>query len=87
MAVKFYADEDHKTPIEQKNITVSLVPAKVESLAVDGTESYDGKTAKLAQTSEGSVKLTGKVSADTESIEIKNGDQKVPAIPLVLKCR
>ena len=48
MAVKFYADEDHKTPIEQKNITVSLVPAKVESLAVDGTESYDGKTAILA---------------------------------------
>lgn len=79
MAVKFYADEDHKTLIEQKNIAVSLVPAKVESLAVDGTESYDGKTAKLAQTSEDSVKLTGKVSADTESIEIKNGDQKVPA--------
>lgn len=79
MAVKFYADEDHKTPIEQKNIAVSLVPAKVESLAVDGTKSYDGKTAKLAQTSEGSVKLTGKVSADTKSIEIKNGDQKVPA--------
>lgn len=79
MAVKFYADEDHKTPIEQKNIAVSLVPAKVESLAVDGTKSYDGKSAKLAQTSEGSVKLTGKVSADTKSIEIKNGDQKVTA--------
>ncbi|MBU5980942.1 peptidase S8 [Lactobacillus helveticus] len=79
MEVEFYADEDHKTPIEQKNIAVSLVPAKVESLAVDGTESYDGKTTKLAQTSEGSVKLTGKVSADTNSIEIKNGDQKVPA--------
>ena len=72
--VTLYADADHKTVLKEKEITVSLVPAKVESLTVDNIATYDvGKDsiAELAQTSEDTVKISGKVSDDTKSLVIK----------------
>src|SRR5699024_11801336 len=61
------------------DITVSLVPAKVESLSVDKNDTYDvtkDKSATLAQTSESTAKLSGKVSADTKTLVIKQKGQK-----------
>ena len=72
--VTLYADANHKTVLKEKEITVSLVPAKVENLTVDKTDTYDASkdsSAKLAQTSEATVKLSGKVSDDTKSLVIK----------------
>ena len=72
--VTLYADVDHKTVLKEKEITVSLVPANVESLTVDNIATYDvnkDSTAELAQTSEDTVKLSGKVSDDTKSLVIK----------------
>ena len=72
--VTLYADADHKTVIKEKEITVSLVPAKVESLTVDKNDTYDASknsSAELEQTSEATVKLSGKVSDDTKSLVIK----------------
>ena len=72
--VTLYADADHKTVLKEKEITVSLVPANVESLTVDNIATYDvnkDSTAELAQTSEDTVKLSGKVSDDTKSLVIK----------------
>ena len=60
--------------LKKQDITVSLVPAKVESLSVDKNDTYDvtkDKSATLAQTSESTAKLSGKVSADTKSLVIK----------------
>lgn len=79
--VTLYADADHKTVLKEKEITVSLIPAKVESLTVDKIDTYDASkdsSAELAQTSEDTVKLSGKVSADTKSLVIKqNGADNV----------
>ncbi len=79
--VTLYADADHKTVLKEKEITVSLIPAKVESLTVDKIDTYDASkdsSAELAQTSEDTVKLSGKVSADTKSLVIKqNGANNV----------
>ncbi|WP_223896139.1 S8 family serine peptidase [Lactobacillus huangpiensis] len=79
--VTLYADADHKTVLKEKEITVSLIPAKVESLTVDKSDTYDASkdsSAELAQTSEATIKLSGKVSADTKSLVIKqNGEDDV----------
>lgn len=80
--VKLYADEDHKTLLEQKEITVSLVPAKIDSLKVDKTETYDAakdNSAKLAQTSEDTVMIDGKASDDTTSVTIKSKNKTIKA--------
>lgn len=72
--VTLYADSDHKTLLKKQDITVSLVPAKVESLSVDKNDTYDetkDSSAALAQTSENTVKLSGKVSADTKTLVVK----------------
>ena len=77
--IALYADSDHKTLLKKQDITVSLVPAKVESLSVDKNDTYDvtkDKSATLAQTSESTAKLSGKVSADTKTLVIKQKGQK-----------
>lgn len=77
--VTLYADSDHKTLLKKQDITVSLVPAKVESLSVDKNDTYDetkDSSAALAQTSENTVKLSGKVSADTNTLVVKQKGQK-----------
>ena len=83
--VTLYADADHKTVIKEKEITVSLVPAKVESLTVDKNDTYDASknsSAELAQTSEATVKLSGKVSDDTKSLVIKRYGESDVAVEL-----
>ena len=83
--VTLYADADHKTVIKEKEITVSLVPAKVESLTVDKNDTYDASknsSAELAQTSEATVKLSGKVSDDTKSLVIKQDGESDVAVEL-----
>ncbi len=83
--VTLYADADHKTVIKEKEITVSLVPAKVESLTVDKNDTYDASknsSAELAQTSEATVKLSGKVSDDTKSLVIKRYGENDVAVEL-----
>ena len=77
--IALYADSDHKTLLKKQDITVSLVPAKIESLSVDKNDTYDvtkDKSATLAQTSESTAKLSGKVSADTKTLVIKQKGQK-----------
>ena len=77
--IALYADSDYKTLLKKQDITVSLVPAKVESLSVDKNDTYDvtkDKSATLAQTSESTAKLSGKVSADTKTLVIKQKGQK-----------
>ena len=77
--IALYADSDHKTLLKKQDITVSLVPAKVESLSVDKNDTYDvtkDKSATLAQTSESTAKLSGKVSDDTKTLVIKQKGQK-----------
>lgn len=83
--VTLYADSDHKTLLKKQDITVSLVPAKVESLSVDKNDTYDetkDSSAKLAQTSENTVKLSGKVSADTKTLVVKQKGQKNISVKL-----
>ena len=83
--VTLYADADHKTVIKEKEITVSLVPAKVESLTVDKNDTYDASknsSAELAQTSEATVKLSGKVSDDTKSLVIKQDGENDVTVEL-----
>ncbi|WP_338201415.1 S8 family serine peptidase [Lactobacillus rizhaonensis] len=83
--VTLYADADHKTVIKEKEITVSLVPAKVENLTVDKNDTYDASknsSAELAQTSEATVKLSGKVSDDTKSLVIKQDGESDVAVEL-----
>lgn len=83
--VTLYADSDHKTLLNKQDITVSLVPAKVESLFVDKNDTYDetkASSATLAQTSENTVKLSGKVSADTKTLVVKQKGQKNISVKL-----
>ncbi|AYE61810.1 lactocepin H proteinase PrtH [Lactobacillus helveticus] len=83
--VTLYADSDHKTLLNKQDITVSLVPAKVESLSVDKNDTYDetkASSATLAQTSENTVKLSGKVSADTKTLVVKQKGQKNISVKL-----
>lgn len=83
--VTLYADSDHKTLLKKQDITVSLVPAKVESLSVDKNDTYDetkDSSAALAQTSENTVKLSGKVSADTKTLVVKQKGQKDISVKL-----
>ncbi|WP_405315084.1 S8 family serine peptidase [Lactobacillus helveticus] len=83
--VTLYADSDHKTLLKKQDITVSLVPAKVESLSVDKNDTYDetkASSATLAQTSENTVKLSGKVSADTKTLVVKQKGQKNISVKL-----
>ncbi|MFM9785343.1 hypothetical protein, partial [Streptomyces scabiei] len=64
---------------------VSLVTAKVESLSVDKNDTYDetkDSSAALAQTSENTVKLSGKVSADTKTLVVKQKGQKDISVKL-----
>ena len=80
--VKFYADEEHETLITQKRINVSLVPPKLESLKVDDQETYTGnEEAKLSQTSEDTVEVSGKVSADADKVAVKINDKTYSAKP------
>lgn len=80
--VKFYADEEHETLITQKDIKVSLVPAKIESLRIDNQETYAGDgEVKLSQTSEDTVEVSGKVSADADKVAVKINDKTYSAKP------
>lgn len=80
--VKFYADEEHETLITQKDIKVSLVPAKIESLKIDNQETYAGDgEVKLSQTSEDTVEVSGKVSADADKVTVKINDKTYSAKP------
>ena len=80
--VKFYADEEHETLITQKRINVSLVPPKLESLKVDDQETYTGnEEAKLSQTSEDTVEVSGKVSDDTDKVAVKVAGKTYSAKP------
>lgn len=80
--VKFYADEEHETLITQKDIKVSLVPAKIESLKIDNQETYAGDgEVKLSQTSENTVEVSGKVSADADKVTVKINDKTYSAKP------
>ncbi|WP_276804736.1 S8 family serine peptidase [Lactobacillus hominis] len=76
--VKFYTDSEHETLITTKKARVSVLPAKVESLSVDGEQTYSAdseKEPKLAQSSEDKVTLSGKVSDDTASVTVTAGDK------------
>lgn len=79
--VKFYTDEDHETLIKSADVKVSVVPAKVESLSVDGEQTYsaDSEEAKLAQTSENTATVSGKVSEDTASVTLAAGGKTIKA--------
>lgn len=80
--VKLFTDADHQTQLYSKQITVSVLPAQIKSLQVDGQSTYTaGKNKKpaLGETSEDSVKVTGSVSADTTSVTLKNGSNTVKA--------
>ena len=80
--VKFYADEEHETLITKKDIKVSLVPAKIESLKIDNQETYAGDgEVKLSQTSEDTVEVSGKVSADADKVAVKINDKTYSAKP------
>lgn len=80
--IKFYADQEHDTLITEKNIEVSLVPAKIESLSVDDQETYNGNSeAKLSQTSEDTVTVSGMVSPDTDKVALKIDGKTYSAKP------
>lgn len=80
--VRFYADEEHETLITKKDIKVSLVPAKIESLKIDNQETYAGDgEVKLSQTSEDTVEVSGKVSADADKVAVKINDKTYSAKP------
>ena len=49
--IALYADSDHKTLLKKQDITVSLVPAKVESLSVDKNDTYDVTKDKISHIS------------------------------------
>lgn len=62
-----------------KRLRVSLIPAKLTRLTVNGTPTVTGNRAPRAQTLTGTrATLTGTVSADTHRLTIQNGDQSVP---------
>ena len=48
------------------------MPAKIESLKIDNQETYAGDgEVKLSQTSEDTVEVSGKVSADADKVAVK----------------
>lgn len=80
--VKLYTDADHQTQLYSKQIAVSVLPAQVKSLKVDGTSTYTaGRNEKpaLGETSENSVTVSGTVSADTSKVTLTNGSHTVNA--------
>lgn len=80
--VKLYTDADHQTQLYAKQIVVSVLPAKIKSLKVDGTATFTaGKNEKpnLGETSENTVTISGSVSADTSKVTLTNGSHTVNA--------
>ncbi|WP_297820126.1 S8 family serine peptidase [uncultured Lactobacillus sp.] len=82
--IKFYSDDskDDDSLVASKQIKVSVLAAKVESLSVDGEQTYtasDEKDPQLAQTSEDTVTVSGKTSEDASSVTVKAGGKTIKA--------
>lgn len=78
--VTLYGDKAHHDKLTSKRIQVSLVPAKVVKLAVDGKTTYSAaKQAqpKLNQSAAESTTITGTVSADTKTLTYLQDGQPV----------
>ncbi|MFD1393584.1 S8 family serine peptidase [Lacticaseibacillus jixianensis] len=79
--VRIYTDATKSTVAYEKQINVRMAAPTINTVAVDGTQTFDGKTdktAKEAGTSEDSVKVTGTVSADTKSLQITSDTAAAP---------
>lgn len=78
--VTLYGDKAHHDKLTSKHIQVSLVPAKVVKLAVDGATTYsaakDGQP-KVNRSAAKSTTITGTVSADTKTLTYLQDDKPV----------
>lgn len=60
------------------------MPAKIESLKIDNQETYAGDgEVKLSQTSEDTVEVSGKVSADADKVAVKINDKHIALSQIV----
>lgn len=79
--VTLYTDDTKQTVLFEKQVQIAMKAPTIDAIAVDGQSTFQtgDQEAKAAQSSEDSATITGTVSADTKTVQVKIADQTLDA--------